>query len=75
MGLVEGQPSAGSIFLFYEKEDAYMRKIRNSDARLVCCLDDETGTVEIRIKDCTTLIKRNLDGTNEVVNTKSSTAK
>lgn len=52
-----------------------MREVRNSDGRLVCCLDDATGTVEIRIKNCTTLIKRNPDGTNEVINTKSPATK
>lgn len=50
-----------------------MREIRNSDGRLVCCLDKATGTVEIKIKDCTTLIKRNTDGTTEVINFKKST--
>jgi len=51
-----------------------MREVRNGDGRLVCCLDENTGTVEIRIKDCTTLIKRNPDGTTEVVNTKNHAA-
>jgi len=48
-----------------------MREIRNSDGRLVCRIDDATGIVEIKIKDCTTVIKRNLDGTTEVMNLKN----
>lgn len=51
-----------------------MREIRNSDGRLVCCLDETTGIVEIRMKNCTTLIKRNLDGTTEVINIKKPVA-
>ena len=50
-----------------------MCEIRNSDGRLVCCLDEATGTVEIKIKNCTTLIKRNLDGITEIVNIKKPT--
>lgn len=51
-----------------------MSEVRNSDGRLVCCLDENTGTVEIRVKDCITLIKRNPDGTTEVVNIKNKAA-
>jgi len=68
---VEGLILCWFQFIFCERNDAFMREIRNSDGRLVCCLDDTTGTVEIRIKDCTTLIKRNPDGTNEIVNIKA----
>ena len=49
-----------------------MNEVRNLDGRLVCCLDDATGTVEIKIKDCTTVIKRNPDGTTEIVNLKNA---
>ncbi len=48
-----------------------MCEVRNSDGRLVCCIDETTRTVEIRVKNCTTLIKMNKDGTTEVVNLKS----
>ena len=51
-----------------------MNEVRNLDGRLVCCIDETTGTVEIRIKNCTTLIKRNLDGTMKVVNVKKPVA-
>lgn len=51
-----------------------MNEVRNLDGRLVCCLDDATGTVEIKIKDCTTVIKRNPDGTIEIVNLKNTAA-
>lgn len=51
-----------------------MQDIRNSDGRLVCRLDEATGTVEISIKGCTTLIKRKPDGTMEVVNIKKPAA-
>ncbi|MDR1538126.1 MAG: hypothetical protein LBU32_09060 [Clostridiales bacterium] len=51
-----------------------MQEVRNSDGRLVCRIDDATGTVEIRIKDCTTLITRTPDGKTEVINTKNSVA-
>lgn len=51
-----------------------MREVRNSDGRLVCRIDETTGTIEIKVKNCTTLIKRNKDGANEVVNLRNSTA-
>jgi hypothetical protein len=55
----------------FPKEVVRMREIRNSDGRLVCHIEDSTGTVEIRIKDCITLITRTPDGKTEVVNTKN----
>lgn len=51
-----------------------MNEVRNLDGRLVCRVDDATGTVEIKIKDCTTVIKRNPDGTIEVMNIKNPAA-
>ena len=51
-----------------------MREIRNIDNRLVCRIDEDTGTIEIKIKDCTTLIKRNQDGKCAVINTKEPAA-
>lgn len=51
-----------------------MKEVRNLDGRLVCRLDATTGTVEIKIKDCTTLIKRHPDGTIDVVNLKDKVA-
>ena len=51
-----------------------MSEIRNLDGKLVCRIDDASGTVEIKIKDCITLIKVNLDGTTKVINQKSTAA-
>lgn len=47
-----------------------MKEIRNLDGRLVCRVDD-TNTVEIRIKDCITLIKLNPDSAAKVINLKN----
>jgi hypothetical protein len=49
-----------------------MRDVRNSDGRLVCRIEEATGTVEIRIKGCVTYIKRSPDGGIEVVNDKEA---
>lgn len=68
------KPFANTIFYFPRKEECRMQDIRNSDGRLVCRLDEATGTVEISIKGCTTLIKRKPDGTMEVVNIKKPAA-
>jgi predicted NAD/FAD-binding protein len=46
-----------------------MREVRNSDGRLVCRIDEATGTVEIRIKGCVTRIERRPDGKMIIVNT------
>jgi len=54
--------------------DKLMSEIRNLDGRLVCRVDEMTGTVEIKIKDCITLIQVKPDGTTEVVNRKASAA-
>jgi len=51
-----------------------MSEIRNLDGRLVCRVDDATSTVEIKVKDCITLIQVKPDGTTEVVNRKASAA-
>lgn len=51
-----------------------MKEVRNLDGRLVCQIDDSAGTVEIKMKACTTTIKRNPDGTTEVINNKNSAA-
>ena len=49
-----------------------MREVRNSDGLLVCRIDETTGTVEIIIKRCVTLIKRIDNDKYEVVNTKTA---
>jgi len=49
-----------------------MREIRNSDGKLVCRIDEITGTVEIVVKGCVTLIERAEDGEIKVVNHKKS---
>jgi hypothetical protein len=48
-----------------------MSEIRNLDGKLVCRIDHVSGTLEIKVKDCITLIKVNPDGTTEVVNRKN----
>lgn len=57
-----------------EREGLGMSEIRNLDGKLVCRIDDESGIVEIKIKDCITLIKVNPDGTTKVINQKSTAA-
>ncbi|MEG3071804.1 MAG: hypothetical protein HQP61_10905 [Peptococcaceae bacterium] len=51
-----------------------MSEIRNLDGKLVCRIDHASGTLEIKVKDCITLIKVNPDGTTEVVNRKNPAA-
>lgn len=50
-----------------------MLDVRNSDGRLVCQLDEETGDVVIEVKGRKTLIRYKPDGKPEVVNYDSST--
>lgn len=45
-----------------------MSEVRNIKGNLVCLIDDATGTIEIKIKGYTTIIKRNSDGTTEITN-------
>jgi hypothetical protein len=47
-----------------------MLEIRNLEGRLVCLVDERTGTVEIVIKDCVTLIKHTSDGGIKVINSR-----
>jgi hypothetical protein len=54
------------------KEAKKMLAVRNSDNHLVCMLDEITGTVEIRIKGCITLIERTPDGEIRIINTKTA---
>lgn len=51
-----------------------MSEIRNLDGRLVCCIDEASSIVEIKVKDCITLIKINQDGTTKVINRKNPAA-
>jgi hypothetical protein len=51
-----------------------MNEVRNLDGRLVCRLDVTTGMVEIKIKDCTTLIRRLPNGKIDVINLKGKVA-
>ena len=50
-----------------------MLDVRNSEGRLVCQLDEETGDVVIEVKGCKTLIRYKPDGKPKVVNCDSST--
>ena len=34
-----------------------MTEVRNNDGRLVCQVNENNGDVEIKVKDCTTLIR------------------
>jgi len=45
-----------------------MREVRNSDGRLVCRLNETSGTVEIKIKNRITLIFRTPDGKTKIIN-------
>jgi predicted Rdx family selenoprotein len=56
------------------REMKKMREVRNADGRLVCRVDETTGAVEIRVKDCVTLIEREQDGGITIVNGKRDQA-
>ena len=45
-----------------------MHDIRNSDGRLVCRIEESTGTIEISIKGCITWILPDLDGSYYIIN-------
>ena len=48
-----------------------MRDVRNIDNRLVCCIDESTDVViEIRIKNCVTLIAVDSNRKVKITNTK-----
>lgn len=49
-----------------------MCEVRNKDGKLVCRIDESTETVEIKVKNCITLIRRKSDGTPEIKNLKVS---
>lgn len=49
-----------------------MREVRNSDGRLVCLIDENTGAVEICIKGCVTLIEQLPDGEIRITNSKEA---
>lgn len=48
-----------------------MLEVRNSDNRLVCKINEQTGAVQICIKDCITLIERDSNnGEIKITNTR-----
>lgn len=47
-----------------------MLDVRNSDGRLVCQVDEKTGAVEIKTKNCKTIIKPKPDSMPEISNTR-----
>jgi hypothetical protein len=49
-----------------------MRDIKNADNRLVAKLDEQSGTIIIKLKNCETRITRKADGSYEVVNIKTA---
>lgn len=48
-----------------------MLDVRNSDGRLVCQIDEKTGNVVIKTKNCKTIIKQKPDSMPEVINIKT----
>ena len=48
-----------------------MLDIRNNDGRLVCQVDEKTGDVEIKTKNCLTIIKHKPDNMPEIINTRT----
>lgn len=51
-----------------------MNEVRNLDGKLVCRIDDASGIIEIKVKDCITQIKVNPDGSTEITNHKNPAA-
>ena len=49
-----------------------MKEIRNLDRKLVCCVDEANGIVEIALKNCKTLIRLAQNGKIEVTNMRSA---
>ena len=45
-----------------------MQEVRNTDGRLVAKIDEETRTVVISIKSCTTRLRMKNDGSIEIEN-------
>jgi len=60
------------FFIQTEKGGKVMTAIRNSAGKIVCFLDETTGSIEIKVKDCTTLIRYKPNGKPEVVNYNST---
>ena len=52
------------------KENRKMLDVRNSDGRLVCQVNEKTGAVEIKTKNCKTIIKPKPDSMPEITNTR-----
>lgn len=47
-----------------------MQDVRNSDGRLVCQVDEKTGNVEIKTKNCKTIINHKPNSKPEIINTR-----
>ena len=47
-----------------------MLDVRNSDGRLVCQVDEKTGAVEIKTKNCKTIIQPKPDSMPEITHTR-----
>ena len=52
------------------KENRKMLDVRNIDGRLVCQVDEKTGAIEIKTKNCKTIIKPKPDSMPEITNTR-----
>lgn len=60
----------GTNYIF-KKGVTEMLDVRNSDGRLVCQIDERTGNVVIKTKNCKTIIKQKPDSMPEVINIKT----
>ena len=60
----------GTNYIF-KKGVTEMLDVRNSDGRLVCQIDEKTGNVVIKTKNCKTIIKQKPDSMPEVINIKT----
>ena len=52
-----------------------MEEVRNIDGKLVCRINEAEGTLEIKIKDCITVIKIKPDDKIEIKNYKNIVSK
>ena len=46
-----------------------MTAVRNPDGKVVCYLDEKTNTIEIKLKDCKTVIRFSPQGKPQIVHT------
>jgi len=56
------------FFITAEGRDE-MTAVRNPDGKVVCYLDEKTNTIEIKLKDCKTVIRFSPQGKPQIVHT------